>query len=176
MNKDSTSGLSPKRLARLLGIGLESEQEKDRGKSDFNTAELLNVRLEGILPLDTTIVEELPAILGRLFRDFIPCDRKNLGQVLTNPKADLDTIQKIRGYAKKMASRKEPGAEKTVAVAIYYAAIANALLYHDIKITTHSYESLTDSFQRLSGKPWMSAELTGLLKKACALCRKKCKD
>jgi hypothetical protein len=174
MKKDSTSGLSPKRLARLLGIGLEHKHEKTPSESDFYAGELLNARLEGILPIDTTIIEELPAILGRLFKDLVLGDRRSLGQVLIDPKADLDVIQRIRIYAKKMASRKEPGAEKTVAVAIYYAAIANAMLFHNMKITTHSYKSLIDSFQRLSDKPWMTTELARLFKKAFKLCRKKC--
>ena len=39
MSKDSTAGLSPQKLARLLGIALDSEPAKE--KLAYNTAELL---------------------------------------------------------------------------------------------------------------------------------------
>lgn len=173
MNKDSTSGLSPERLARLLGIALDSDSEGGRDISAQTTAELLNARLDGMLPLDTTVVEELPAILGRLRKDLVPYGGKTLGTVLTDPKSNLAAIKKIREYAKKMASRKTSGAERAVAVAIYYAAIACALLFHNAKITTHPYELLEASFNKLIGKPWMSPELAQLFAKASKLCRKK---
>lgn len=173
MKKDSTSGLSPKRLASLLGIALDNDSGGDKNNPEHNTAELLNARLNGMLPLDTTVVEELPVILGRLYKDIMPSAGKTLGQVLTDSKSNLDTIKKIREYAKKMTSRKVLSGEKAVAVAIYYAAIANALLFHDIKITTYSYKSLDDSFIRLINKPWISTELAKLFIDASKICRKK---
>ncbi|KPL20813.1 MAG: hypothetical protein AMJ75_11170 [Phycisphaerae bacterium SM1_79] len=72
-----------------------------------------------------------------------------------------------------MASWKRSEPEHAVAVAIYYAAIASALVFHDVKVTTHSYESLEASFTRLINKPWMSAELNSLFIRALKLCRKK---
>ena len=173
MNKDSTSGLSPEKLARLLGIALDFDSEEGNDVSPKTTAELLNARLEGMLPLDTTVVEELPAILGRLHKDLMPHGEKTLGEALIDSQSNLGTIKKIRRYAKKMASRKGTGTERAVAVAIYYAAIANALLFHNVKITTHSYELLKASFNKLIGKPWMSAELARLFAEACKLCRKR---
>jgi len=126
-----------------------------------------------MLPLDTTVVEELPTILGRLQKDLLPHGGKTLGEVLTDPKSDLAAIKKIREYAKTMAARKGAGTERAVAVAIYYAAIASALLFHNVKITTHSYELLDASFEKLIGKAWMSPELTQLFTKARKLCRKR---
>ena len=173
MNKDSTSGLSPERLARLLGIALDSDSEKGKDNSPQTTAELLNARLDGVLPLDTTVMEESPTILGRLQKDLLPHGGKTLGEVLTGPKSDLAAIKKIREYAKTMAARKGTGTERAVAVALYYAAIASALLFHNVKITTHSYKLLDASFDKLINKPWMSAELAQLFANACTLCRKK---
>ena len=173
MIKDSTLGLNPESLARLLGIALYSDSGEGKDDSAHTTAQLLKARLAGTLPLDTTVVEELPAILGQLRKDLMPLGGRTLGEVVTYPKSDLGAIKKIRRYAKKMASRKRSEADRAVAVAIYYAAIASALVFHDVKITTHSYESLEASFDKLLNKPWMVAELTRLFARALKLCRKK---
>jgi len=173
MRKDSTLGINPESLARLLGIAISSDSNEGTDDSTHNTAQLLKARLAGTLPLDTTVVEELPAILGQLRKDLVPLEGRTLGEVVTGPKSDLGAIKKIRQYAKKMASRKRSEADWAVAIAIYYAAIASALVFHDMKITTHSYESLEASFAKLINKPWMSAELNSLFIRALKLCQKK---
>ncbi len=173
MRKDSTLGLSPAKLARLLGITLGSGSGEKRRNSAQTTSELIQAHLAGTLPLDTTVIEELPAIIGRLRDDLIAHGGKTLGDVLTDPKSDLDTIKKVRQHAKRMAYRKNSGAKHAVAIAIYFAAIANALVFHSTKITTHSYRSLRVSFGDLAKRPWMPAELVKLLAKAHKMCRKK---
>jgi hypothetical protein len=173
MSKDSTLGLNPESLARLLGIALYSDSDEGKYNSTHTTAQLLKARLAGTLPLDTTVVEEMPAILGQLRKDLTPLGVRTLGEALIDPKSDLGVIKKIRQYAKKMASRKRSESDRTVAVAIYYAAIASALVFHDVKVTTHSYGSLEASFAKLINKPWMSAELKRLFFRALKLCRRK---
>ena len=170
MSRDSTSGLKPERLARLLGIALDADSEGSKNISARTTAELLNAHLNGQLPLDTTAVEALPVILGRLQKDLVLQEGKTLGEVLMDPESELNAIKRIREHGKKMAARKGKGAERAVAVAIYYAAIANALLFHKAKITTHSYELLEASFAKLREKPWMCSELAELFAKACKVC------
>ena len=173
MRKDSTLGLSPAKLARLLGITLDSGSGEVGENSTQNTSELIQAHLAGTLPFDTTVIEELPAIIGRLRNDLIAHAGKTLGGVLTDPESDLDTIKKVRQHAKKMASRRNSKAKHAVAIAIYFAAIANALIFHETKITTHSYESLKASFGDLAVKQWMPDELVRLFTKASKRCRKK---
>ena len=96
MHKDSTLGLSPAKLARLLGITLDCGSGEGRRNTAQNTSELIQAHLAGTLPFDTTVIEELPAIIGRLRNDLISRGGKTLGNVLTDPKSDLDTIKKIR--------------------------------------------------------------------------------
>lgn len=173
MRKNSTLGLNPESLARLLGIALYLNSDEGKDNSTHTTAQLLKARLAGTLPLDTTVVEELPAILGQLRKDLMPLGGKTLGEVVTDSKSDIGAIKKIRQYAKKMASRKRSETDRAVAVAIYYAAIASALVFHDMKVTTYSYESLEASFAKLINKPWISAELNILFVRALKLCQKK---
>ena len=173
MSKNSTLGLSPDRLARLLGITLTSEHYDEDENIDHSASRLMQAHLAGTLPLDTKVIDELPAIIGRLRKDLIPYAEKTLGEVLTNPKSDLDIIKRVRRYAKRMAARKNTKAKHAVAIAIYFTAIANALIYHNVKITTHSYQSLKSSFDNLANKSWMPIELTRLLVKASKICRRK---
>ena len=171
MNEDSTLGLDPGKLARLLGITLYSGRDKDREDSVESMSELLHAHLAGTLPLDTTLMDELPVLIGRLREDLARHAGKSLGDVLTDSKSDLETLKKIRRYAKRMAARKKPRARHAVAIAIYFAAIANALAFHDVKITTHSCESLKASFGNLANKPWMPAKLVRVFRKAGKACK-----
>ncbi|KPK38329.1 MAG: hypothetical protein AMJ65_13030 [Phycisphaerae bacterium SG8_4] len=173
MRKDSTLGLAPERLARLLGITLHSAAGKGKEDSAQDISELIRAHLAGTLPFDTTVIDELPVIIGRLRNELIARAGETLGAVLTSPESDLDTLKKVRQYAKRMASSKSPKAKHAVAVAIYFAAIANALVFHHTKMTTHSYGSLRTSFGDLAKRPWMPTELVRLLTKAHKICRKK---
>ena len=173
MRKDSTLGLSPERLARLLGITLHSVGGEAKEDSVQYISELLQAHLAGTLPFDAAVIDELPAIIGRLRNELIAHAGETLGEVLTSPESDLDTLKKVRQYAKRMASRKSPKAKHAVAVAIYFAAIANALIFHNTKITTHSYRSLKVSFDNLAKRPWMPAGLVKLFTKVHKICRKK---
>lgn len=172
MANTSTLGFSPERLARLLGITFDLAGGEARKNEADTIAQLLEMRLSGSLPLDTRVIDELPVIIGKLRDSLLPHGGKSLGDVLNDPESDLDMIKKVRRYAKKMASQKKTDVEHAVDVAVYFAAIANALVFHDVKITTHSYQSLETSLEKLIDKPWMSSDLTRLFAKA----RKVCKD
>jgi hypothetical protein len=171
MNKESTSGLNPGKLARLFGITLRSEGSKDGENSIENMAELIQAHLAGALPLDTAVIDELPILIGRLQRDLSHHAGRTLGDVLTDSESDLEIIKKVRRYAKRMAARKSPSTRHAVAITIYFAAIANALAFHQVKITTHSYESLETSFDNLVNKPWMPAKLIRVFTKARKACQ-----
>lgn len=54
-------------------------------------------------------------------------------------------------------------------MAIYYAAVAGALVFHDSKITEHSFERLERAFGMLIAKTWMASELVGLFEKCRTL-------
>ena len=173
MNNDSTLGMSPERLALLFGVTLESGFDEEKENSIHSISELIQAHLAGTLPFYTNVIDELPTIIGRLGKDSAPRARKSLGEVLTDPKSDLGTIREIRRYAKRMSSRKSSKAEYSVAISIYFAAIANALIFHNVKITRHSYESLDNSFTKLIDKSWMPTKLRHVLAEARKVCRSK---
>ena len=173
MNKDSTFGIKPQGLANLLGIGITN---KSKAETDQVAGELLRARLAGTLPLDSAIIEAIPAILGRLREDLIPLSGRPLGEALLESSTDIQSITKIKEHGKKLAGRKDSDEDHAVGVVIYYAAIASALLNHNTRITQHSYRTLADAFERLRSKTWMPLELGRHFAKAVAVCREKAKE
>ena len=172
MGKNLIFGLGPKKLANLLGITLDSDKE-DRPDSNKETiAQMLEARLANPLLADTTVLQDVPLMTGRRKDDVGQYSGVPLGNVLTASESDFATIKEIRRYAKKMTRAKGSEAEH-VAVTIYFAAIANALLFHEAKITSYSYESLEISFNKLIEKSWMPRRLRELFVEAAEVCRNK---
>jgi len=171
-DKATTFGANPEGLAELLGLGVAADdpgaEQPDRAKAD-----LLRARLAGTMPLDVDVVDALPAILGRLCRQLLPLEGRPLGEVLLSPQTDRATIETIKDYGKGLAGRQDGEVEHSVAVVIYFAAIASALLFHDRKISSYSYRALAESFDALVHMPWMAPEIARHLAQARQLCRKK---
>jgi hypothetical protein len=170
MNRDSILGLAPRKIAEILGLTLGPER-KDQPSDGSDVADLLEkclcakVQVEGAEMLSWDSLQQ----------QSIDCDAKSegqeLGDLLTSSKSDMKVIKAIRKCAKQEAVRGTVDPEHSVATTIYFAAIANGLLFHGAKITTYSYESLQASFDKLGSKPWMSAELRKLFSKALRLCK-----
>jgi len=174
MAKNSILGLGPKKLAGLLGITFDSEKE-DRPDSKETIAKMLEARLASPLLPDTTMVESVPSEADQKDEDIGQYSGVPLGDVLTASNSNFTTVKEIRRYTKKMTRGKGSEA-KHVAVTIYFAAIANALLFHQAKITSYSYESLEISFKKLIKKSWMPQRLRQLFVEAAEVCRNKSQE
>ena len=172
-DKESTFGASVKGLAGLLGVGVGKDVPQDAASLDKAAGELLRARLSGTLPLDTAVVNALPVILGKLQGDLLPLAGRPLGEVLLDPDTELTAIKSIKDYGKKLAARRDSEADHSAAIAIYFAAIASALLFHNEKITSYSYEHLRESFSELIEDTWIPSEFSRHLSKARKLCEEK---
>ena len=161
MSDISAISADPERLARLLSLGIESPTE----------SELLEERLGSPLPLHTDRAGPLAPVIRRCCHTLAAVADKPLGQLLLDRNTDITVIEAIKAYAKAQAGRREPKPEHAVAITVYFAAIANALLFHDKKLTAHSYPSLARSFTMLIDKEWMLASLRELLVRAREICK-----
>jgi hypothetical protein len=175
VEESSTFGLSPEKLARLLNIGSDIGETNNVINSEEKKAELLHDWLSATLPLDAVLLESLPIILRRLYRQLQPHLGERFGKVLKNPQTDILVIRKIKDYSKKFVTSARSEAEHDAATAIYFAAIASALLFHDIKITKFSYKTLDESFAKLIDEKWINADIAELFSLARLLCHKKSK-
>ncbi|MCK4623935.1 MAG: hypothetical protein KAV00_01395 [Phycisphaerae bacterium] len=168
----TTFGFSPKRMAKLLGIGVEDDGQSNEAVTEAK-AELLRARFAGPLPLETAVVDVLPTLMGKLCQELLPLGGRPLGEVLLDEETGLDVLEKIKAYGKKLARQDEP--ERSVGITVYYTAIASALLFHDKKITGHSYRYLRDSFDAID-KDWMPGNLARHITKAQRICGKRAKN
>ncbi len=172
MEHDSIPGLEPEKVARLVGISLNHEQG-ERRDAEAVIEECLQTCLANTWWAEDRKEGAWSRALGRLLGPRRPDTRQSVGQLLLDARAALGDIKHIRRHAKEKATRTDDEAEHAVMTTIYFAAIANGLVFHGQRITTYSYESLRSSFSKLRSKAWMPADFVGLFEKAEQVCRNK---
>lgn len=166
MDNDLTSGLGPKQLARVLAVGLDGWGGSAPGRSGLTPGEILGEMLACKITSELATSDSLHAL----------CDEmpdwgdSTLGELLRDTKADIAVIEASKDHAKKLVRRSNCEAEHAAATAIYYAGIAAAIVFHERKITRHSYERLAQAFENLAEKPWVPDELKDLFAAARNLC------
>ena len=165
-------GSSSDALARLLGMGT-ADADGNVADEQETKRELLRLRLAGTMPLDPKVLDRLPAILGRLRDLLLPLGGRPLGDVLLDESTDLEVIVAIKAYGKETSGEEEDSPGHSVALAIYYAAIASALVFHDQRITTRPFSYLAQAFGALMERSWVTPELSRHFAKARQMCRKK---
>jgi hypothetical protein len=171
MDNQSTNKLKPHQLARLLSISTEETDSVHIVCDDKATADLLQNKLTSTLPKDSFLLESLLLVMERLGFDMRERIGRPLGDVLLDPATDVSLLSAIKDYSKKFSSSLVSEAEMAVAITIYYAALASALLYHDKKITQYSYKALGQYFALLKKKKWMTPELIDLFSQANSICQ-----
>ncbi|MBN1509420.1 MAG: hypothetical protein JW955_21415 [Sedimentisphaerales bacterium] len=175
-NQDNaaTKGLAdrakPRSVARLLGITLDLERG-ERNKSDQEIAELLEARLGGAWLCDNAREGVWSKLVRQLLHKEGSNGQRSIGRLLLDPRARLATIRRIRDHAKAQAAGEGSEAEHAVMSVVYFAAIAHALVYRGVKITTYSHESLGSSFEKLARKTWMPVEFVELFQRAATACQ-----
>jgi len=157
--------LNAEQKTALLHLGLEADTAEPVDKAD-----MLYDILNSPLPLDGPAAEMLPVPLRNLSRRVRSIAGAPITELLTSSKTSISTIETIKVYAKNSGKSAEPEDLTEVWLSVYYAAIASALIFHDRKITEHSWDHLSEAFLSLSEKDWMQKELTELLKRAETHC------
>lgn len=176
MAKKSTHGLKPDQLADLLSIGINGADFVSRISDDETIADLLHERLVKSLPRNASLLDSLLVIMGKMGYRMELLAGKSLGEILLAQDTDLGILRAIKTYGKKLSLTVESGKENAVAVTIYHAAIAGALVHHDQLISTSSYDELGRSFAILVDKKWLTPELKELFVKASDICHKRAED
>ncbi len=173
MKQETTYGVSPKRLARLLAIGLEKNDRENNLADTRTPVDELRDMLGAKLSLDPAKSDSIPAILKRPCDEMLSAYGQTIGYLLLSPKTDLNVIRTLKDYTKELVSRCPPNAKQAAAIVLYYAAIASALVFHRHKITQHSYEKLQKAYTDLEQKPWVPPELKDLFRRAKAACHQR---
>jgi len=168
-----SAGLSSDQLARLWNIGSDGGQEHRRADTDQQRHELLLDHLAGSLPPDQALIELLPKVLGQLCQQLRPFAGESLRTLLLDPKVDVLVLERIKDHAKERGIIAKSEVEREVALALYFAAIAAAILYHGTKISQHPWRDLEPSLKALSRQAWIPSDLLGLFTTAASYCKNK---
>ena len=151
--------LTDEQKTRLLGLGLEPIKPACRPDPDEERGDLLYDILRCPLPPanhPSGIRKGAAAGLGSALGP-------SLGQLLTDPKIEVPVLRRIKEYAKVRGRRAGSEAEKDAFLAVYFAAIASALTFHNERITGHSDEDLIRFFDFFARSLWMPTDIAGLL-------------
>jgi hypothetical protein len=169
-DESSTFGLNREKLAKLWKLGDGAVPDPQPADADQDKAELLRSQLAESLPLEAGMARMLPGILTAVCEKLRPFTGCSFEALLLDPATDLSVVETIKDLHKERAESSLAGPKQEVATAIYYTAIAGALIHHDAKITKLSYESLSQSFAELSVSEWLPAGIKKLLGLAHDLC------
>lgn len=174
MTEPSTSfGLEPEQVERLFRIGEDTKGFQRSMSRNENKGETLRRRLAEPLPLDKSQIDMLPAVLGQLCHTIGLLAGETVLSLVLNPSTDISLIERIKQYGKGLSARAQSEDEHEIATAIYYAAIASALAFHDVRISQFSHRKLATAFSRLSREKWICGELRVLFKTARKYCQEK---
>lgn len=177
MKKNSAIfGSDPDKLAKLWNIGSNTNNERITLDENQVKSELLHDMLAGKMPLDQAVAQILPKVLSQVCEHIKPFAGDSFGLLLCDPNTDLSVLKRIKDYSKNLSKKVRSEAEHDVIAAIYYAAIASALINYNKRITSFSYERLLDAFSSMIEAKWMTPELTNLFQKAHEDCTNKLKQ
>jgi len=169
VKEQTTYGQTPERLARLLAIGVRDSNCKGNPGAGRTPAQVLRDMLSSDLPLDPAMPDSLPAVLNWPSDKVLAAASQTMNDLLLGSRTDLAVIKTLKDYSKELVRRGESEAKQAAATAIYYAAIASALVFHQHKITQHSSKRLDEAYTELERKPWIPSELKDLFKRARAV-------
>ena len=171
--ESTTQGVNPEQLRRLFDIGRDTKKSDEAKGGNQQRTEMLCRSLSQPLPLDQSPIDLLPSSLGPLCHSISLFAGETISELLSNPSTDIPFIQSIKRWSKEWSTQTKSIEEKDVAVAIYYASIAHALVFHNRRITRFSYKELESAFSRLVNKEWITKDLSALLLMAGKVCKEK---
>ncbi len=173
MMNDSTSGLGSDKLAQLLQLGADEQNVGDPENSNAQKATMLATLLTHSLPVNAVLIQSLPAIIQRVCQELESLPENSMDKILLDPSSDVAVIDQIKSYAKQKTKSAPSNIEREAAIALYYAAIASALIFHNKQITKKNHTKLRKSFEQLSVLQWVDKRIANLLSDAAALCAKR---
>lgn len=170
-DKPTTHGLEPEKVIKFLNLA----KDKDSESTDINQykSDLICEKLKETVPIYFSTEQKPPQKLHRLRHTIAVLSGEPIGKLLQNPKTDIALIRIIKDFGRKLSDNSQIEAEDQASRAIYYAAIAHGIIYHNFKITSISYEDLVVAFKRLLQEEWIPISLLELFKKALSVCNAK---
>ncbi|MEN6423896.1 MAG: hypothetical protein ABFE13_00925 [Phycisphaerales bacterium] len=174
MDRDSTRlGLNPDQLSRLWNIGDAVELYAVPNDSDQAKTEFLRDVLVERMPLEPMVTRVLSRALSQACEGVQPFPNNSYGLLLADPATDVTILTRVKDHAKELVRPVHSEGERQVLAAVYYAAIACALIYHDRRISSFSFDCLAQQYKSLLEQAWLTSDLRDLFEKAKEYCDRK---
>ena len=172
-DESSTFGLGTDQLYRLWRIGRgEKGDSTPEDDANLQKSELLHDKLAEKLPLEQAIAQVLPGLFAKLCETLKPFASDSIDALVLNPRTGVCTLIKIKEYYKRQTGQFADQTEHDVAAIIYYVVIASALVHHQQRITSFSYEHLTAKYRTFVQLPWLTSSVRELFEKALLYCER----
>ena len=165
--------LDDEQTTRLLSLGLESEISEGLPLEGESREELLLELLSGTLPVDPQLIQSLPAALKTLSHGLRSVSGEPIGILLLDSQTSVSVIEKIKDYAKKLGKPADSQAKHDAILALYHAAIASGLVFHDKRVTQHGFAELAQAFASLDQQEWIPRDLIKLFGQAGRICQER---
>lgn len=96
---------------------------------------------------------------------------KTFSQVIFDEKTEVMHLRILKDYAKVMMIPSMPAKTQRSGAILYASAIAQAIVKHDLKISSLSYSDLSKSLEALLERPYLVDSFSRLFKEALNKCR-----
>ena len=167
--------LNVEQSTNLLRLCRNADEQRTDETQEKNRASVLLDVLGSKLPVNPALLESLPPVLRALSEELKSVSGLPLGDLLQDSQTKIAFIRRIKDFAKELGSSAKDKVERDVALAVYFAAIAVALVFHDVRISQYSYKELAQSFETLAEHDWTTLSLANLYKEARKYCARRCK-
>jgi len=151
---------------RLFNLGLEAAHSLRDVDSDQVKAHYILDMLASKLPADPDIEENLPDLLRALKPKLRSVTGETIGTLLLSTDTNITDIKKIKDQAKQKGTAAKNESERDAFLAVYYAAIAYALVYHNKIISNFGSHELIQAFQYFCDQKWLTTDLIKLFRLA----------
>jgi len=173
MSKKRTMyGISPKEVRHLLDDCLDKDLRNRPLSTTSSMRDLLKEYLAEKCPTESDgIARTSSTIIDHVQNQILLRTGKSIAEMLSDPQADLVAIREIKEHYKKKSRTTDSKPERHVATAVYFAAVAHALVFHNQKISEYSLDEIHQSLGTIAEKPWITVDLKELYNKALEVCR-----
>jgi len=110
--------------------------------------------------------DDLGALLRHQLGTTVPGDSATFDQVLTAGRGDVESLNRVKEFAKSARVDADSGIPPAVCHVLYYAAIAAARTLHGATLTRLDDATLARGFDWAISLPWIGEPLRGLIRRA----------
>jgi hypothetical protein len=166
MDEDTHFELNDEQKTRLFSLGYAEENLDDDEDVEASRLDNLYRILKDPLPLPHDTVSAVPDVLRSMAGELVSIAGKPIRQLILGADTSLATLEQIKVYAKHKGRHVTVDTVKDTYMAVYFAAIAQALILHGVMISQHKQSDLARFFKIYEKESWMLPELKDLFKTA----------